>query len=122
MIKIKKTIRSFQYAFAGVLALFRSENNARVHFLAAAAAVFFGIYLKLTAVEWALIALCVGGVWGAEAFNTALEKLCDLVQADFHPQIKAVKDLAAAGVLLVVLGAVVVGIIIFIPKLWFLFY
>lgn len=121
MIKIKKTIRSFKYAFAGVRALFRSENNARVHFLAAVAAVFLGTILKLTAVEWALVALCIGGVWGAEAFNTALEKLCDLVSPDIHPQIKAVKDLAAAGVLLLVLGAVVVGIVVFIPKLWFLF-
>ena len=121
MIKIKKTIRSFKYAFAGVWALFQSENNARVHFLAAAAAVFLGTILKLTAVEWALVALCIGGVWGAEAFNTALEKLCDLVSPDIHPQIKAVKDLAAAGVLLLVLGAVVVGIVVFIPKLWFLF-
>ena len=122
MINPKKTIRSFRYAFAGVLALFQSENNARVHFLAAVAAVVLGILLKLTAVEWALVALCIGGVWGAEAFNTALEKLCDLVSPNIHPQIKAIKDLAAAGVLLVVLGAVVVGIIVFIPKLWLLFY
>ncbi|TAH10339.1 MAG: diacylglycerol kinase family protein [Runella slithyformis] len=118
MIDPFKTIRSFKYAFEGVVALFRFENNARVHLLLATVAIAMGIWIQLAALEWALVALAIGGVWAAEAFNTALEKLCDLVSPQFHPQIKAIKDLAAAGVLLLALAAVGVGLAIFVPKLF----
>ncbi|MNL84063.1 Undecaprenol kinase [compost metagenome] len=60
-------------------------------------------------------------VWAAEAFNTAIEKLADLVSADYHPVIKGVKDTAAAGVLLLAISAVIVGGIVFIPKILLLF-
>ena len=117
MIDIPKTIRSFRYAFAGILALFRFENNARVHLLLATIAVLFGVWLRINATEWALVIACIGSVWAAEAFNSAIEKLCDLVSPSFNLQIKAVKDLAAAGVLLVALAAVGVAAVLFIPKM-----
>lgn len=110
-------LRSFGYAFEGVLALFRYENNARFHLLAAVGVLLTGIGLGIDSKEWALIALIIGGVWAAEAFNTALEKLCDLVSPGVHPQIKAIKDLAAAGVLIMAGVAVVIGVLIFGEKI-----
>ncbi|MCA0229567.1 MAG: diacylglycerol kinase family protein [Bacteroidetes bacterium] len=118
MVDIRKMIRSFSYAFEGVVALFRYENNARFHLIAAFGVVLLGIVLGLERFEWALVAIVVGAVWAAEAFNTAIEKLCDLVSPDYHPQIKAAKDLAAAGVMITSVVAVVVGAIVFGDKLW----
>lgn len=118
MVDIRKMIRSFSYAFEGVVALFRYENNARFHLIAAFGVVLLGLVLGLERFEWALVAIVVGAVWAAEAFNTAIEKLCDLVSPDYHPQIKAAKDLAAAGVMITSVVAVVVGAIVFGGKLW----
>ena len=118
MVDIRKMIRSFSYAFEGVVALFRYENNARFHLIAAFGVVLLGMVLGLERFEWALVAIVVGAVWAAEAFNTAIEKLCDLVSSDYHPQIKAAKDLAAAGVMITSVVAVVVGAIVFGGKLW----
>ncbi|WP_234735866.1 diacylglycerol kinase family protein [Tellurirhabdus bombi] len=119
-IDIRKNLRSFRFAFAGIHALFRYENNAKIHLLAAFAVVFISFWLDLTRAEWAIILTQIGLVWMAEAFNTAVEKLADVASPDYHPQIKAVKDISAGAVLLVVLVAVVVGLLILGEKLWFL--
>jgi diacylglycerol kinase (ATP) len=121
MINIRKMLRSFGYAFEGLSALFRYENNARFHLLAAIGVLLAGVGLNIDAKEWALIALAIGGVWAAEAFNTALEKLCDLVSQGVHPQIKVIKDLAAAGVLIMAGVAAVIGVLVFGEKLKILF-
>jgi diacylglycerol kinase len=113
MFNFTKVLRSFKFAGAGVRDLFRYENNARVHLMAAIAVTVAGIYFGLSRIEWALIGLAIGGVCAAEAFNTALEKLCDLVSPGYHPQVKSIKDLAAGGVLLATLAAIVVGVCIF---------
>jgi diacylglycerol kinase len=118
MVDFRKMIRSFSYAFEGVVALFRYENNARFHLIAAIAAIIVGLIVELERLEWALVAIVIGGVWTAEAFNTAIEKVCDLVSPDYHPQIKAAKDLAAAGVMLTSWSAVVVGVLVIGTKLW----
>ncbi|GAB2768728.1 diacylglycerol kinase family protein [Rhabdobacter roseus] len=120
-VDLRKALRSFRFAGAGIASLFRYENNARIHLLAAALVVGAGFWLQLSRMEWCVILTQVGLVWAAEAFNTALEKLADLVSPDYHPTIKAVKDVSAAGVLLVALVAAVVGTLIFLPKLLALF-
>jgi diacylglycerol kinase len=116
-IDVRKSLRSFRFAAEGIRALFRFENNAKIHLVAAMAVVVVGIWLRLDRIEWALVLTQVGLVLAAEAFNTALEKLADVVSPDHHPLIKAVKDLSAGAVLLVVIVAVVVGILIFGTKL-----
>ncbi|RRA99827.1 diacylglycerol kinase family protein [Larkinella rosea] len=117
-IDVRKNLRSFRFAIEGIGALFRFENNAKIHLLAAVAVVLAGIGFRLNRIEWALILTQVGLVLAAEAFNTAIEKLADVVSPERHPQIKAVKDLSAAGVLLVVIIAILVGILIFGTKLF----
>ncbi|MCP1385998.1 diacylglycerol kinase family protein [Runella salmonicolor] len=113
MINVRKMLRSFGYAVEGVVALFRYENNARFHLLAALVVVIAGIIIGLTYLDWVIIVIVIGGVWAAEAFNTAIEKLCDVVSPGIHPQIKAIKDLAAAGVLIMAGTAALTGVIIF---------
>lgn len=121
MIDIRKVFRSFRFAFRGILDLFLYENNAKVHLTAAVAVVALGIWLDLSALEWAVVLSQIGLVWMAEAFNSALEKLADVVSTEHHPGIRAAKDMAAGGVLLVVIMAVVVGLIIFGGRLYNLF-
>ncbi len=107
-----KVLRSFRFAGQGILDLFRFENNAKVHFLMAALVIAVGFWLGLSRVEWAIILTQIGLVWAAEAFNTALEKLCDFVSPGLHPQIKAIKDMASGAVLMVAITAVLVGLLV----------
>ena len=112
MINGRKVLRSFRFAGRGIVDLFRYENNAKVHLLIAGLVIPVGLWLRLTRVEWAVILTQIGLVWAAEAINTALEKLCDFVSPGLHPQIKAIKDMASGAVLILSIGAVVVGVIV----------
>ena len=112
MINGRKVLRSFRFAGQGIVDLFRYENNAKVHLLIAGLVIPVGLWLRLTRVEWAVILTQIGLVWAAEAINTALEKLCDFVSPGLHPQIKAIKDMASGAVLILSIGAVVVGVIV----------
>ncbi len=114
---MKKRLDSFKYAFHGILYLIRSQQNARIHVLMACVAVGLGLWLKISNYDWILVTFCIAGVIGAEAFNTAIETLCDTLHPKTHPKIKLVKDLAAAAVLLISIGALIAGIFIFLPKL-----
>lgn len=116
-VNIRKAIRSFRYAGMGIYSLFRYENNARIHLIACILVVIAGISLNISSNEWCTIVILIGLVWSAEAINTAIEKLADVVSPDYHRAIKDVKDLAAAGVLILAVSAVIVGGIIFIPKI-----
>ena len=113
MINVRKVFRSFGFAGQGIIDLFRFENNAKVHLLIAGLVLVAGFYWQLTRTEWAIIITQIGLVWAAEAINTALEKLCDFLSPDWHPQIKAIKDLSSGAVLILAIAAVIVGLIIF---------
>lgn len=114
---IKERIKSFKYAFEGLKTLFAEEHNARIHLLAALIAIVLGFVLKISRGEWIALIIVIGLVLICEAFNTALEVLCDYVQPEKHPKIKKVKDLAAAAVLISAFSALIAGIILFGPKL-----
>ncbi|MEL6635230.1 MAG: diacylglycerol kinase family protein [Bacteroidota bacterium] len=114
---LKKRIASFGYAFRGIADLFGSEVNARIHAVAAILALGLGWYLDISRVEWGLIALCIAAVLSAEAFNTSLEALTDLVSPERQELARKAKDTAAGAVLLVAMGAATVGLLIFLPKL-----
>ncbi len=115
-------IKSFGYAGKGILVLFRTQANAQIHLLAIVLISALGVYLKLAALEWCVIAICIAIVLLAEALNTALEFLVDLVSPEYNPLAGKVKDVAAGGVLLSVIGCGVAWGIIYIPKLLALFF
>ena len=117
MINLPKLLKSFTFAFKGFDTLIKQENNFRFHLLAAMVVIFLSIYLEITKVEWILIILCIALVWMAEAFNSALEMLVDLVTAEKNPLAGKIKDVAAAAVTLMAMGALIVGIIVFYPHL-----
>lgn len=114
--QVLKMLRSFKYAIRGLNFLVE-ENNTKFHLLAAIIVSLVGFYVKLSVNEWAIIIIQIGIVLAAEAFNTAIEKLCDFVSPEHQILIGKVKDLAAAAVLIVSVIAVIIGIIIFLPKI-----
>jgi diacylglycerol kinase (ATP) len=112
----RKRAGSFRFAFNGVKLFFREEHNARIH-LVATVAVFTGAWwLQLTSVEITLLLIVTGFVWVAEIFNTAIENIMDFISAERRPEIKLIKDLSSAAVLVAAFTAVITGLIIFIPK------
>lgn len=115
---LKNRMLSFGYALNGWRILLKSEPNAVLHVIAAVVAIALGFWLKITPTEWIFVSSAIVLVFAAELFNTALEALCDFVEPERHPQIKKIKDLSAGAVLVVAIGALVTGLIIFIPKLF----
>ena len=118
---IRKRARSFLYAFIGIRTMLRDEHNSRIHVFAMICAVLLGFILRLSSIEWCVVALCCGGVLMAEAMNSAVEALADLVSPDFNPLVKKAKDVGAAGVLMMAIAAATAGLIIFLPKLVYMF-
>lgn len=109
-----KRIHSFGYALQGIVYFIRTQPNAWIHLTAMVAVICLGFYQKLNLIEWVLIVLTIGLVLSAEAFNTAVEKLTDLVSPEHHPLAGIVKDVAAGAVLITAIAATVIGILIFI--------
>lgn len=109
--------RSFGYAFQGVATLFRTQPHARIHLLAVAMVIAMGLYFDVSRLDWAVLCGCIVLVLAAEALNTAIEFLTDLVAPDNHPLAEKTKDTAAAAVLICAFGAVIMGILVFWPYL-----
>ncbi len=118
---LQKRIKSFGYAFKGIASLFTSQPNARIHAIVLSLVVMAGFYFKVDKTEWLTIVLISALVLSAEAMNTAVEFVVDLVSPDYHPLAGKAKDVAAAAVLLAAFGAVIIGLIIFLPKILLLF-
>jgi diacylglycerol kinase len=114
---MKKRIKSFEYAFNGLKIFFKTQPNARIHFIASVLVIILGIFYKLEDREWLFVILGIGTVFLAEVFNTAIEFLVNFVSPDFHKEAGKIKDLAAAGVLIAAITAAVIGIVIFFPKI-----
>lgn len=113
----RKRIQSFRYAFNGIRLLISGEHNAWIHCFATLCVVIAGLLLGLSRMEWIAIVIVIGAVLAAEAVNSAIEALADLVSPDYNEAIKRTKDLAAGAVLLMAIAAAIVGLMIFVPKL-----
>jgi diacylglycerol kinase len=108
--------RSFKYAFEGLRSLFRRDHNIILHLVATIVVIALSIWVKVTTAEALVLVFSIGFVWVAELFNTAIEKIMDLISMQRHPQIKFIKDVSAAAVLIASITAAIAGCIIFIPK------
>lgn len=115
---LSKRIKSFGYAFKGIRSFLCKEPNGWIHCTAVVVVVSLGFYFQISITEWCLCLLCFGLVLMAEAMNTAVERLVNLVSPQFHPIAGDVKDVAAGAVLLAAIAAAIVGCIIFTPYLF----
>lgn len=113
---VGKRLRSFNYAFAGIVCFFKTEHNAWIHLLATMAIIGLATVVKVSNLEAMALVFAIGLVWMAEMFNTCIEKIMDFISMDHHPQIKLIKDISSGAVLIAALLALIVGLLIFIPK------
>jgi diacylglycerol kinase len=114
---IRKTIQSFRYAFNGLKIMIREEPNSRVHLFAAICTVIAGIFFKVSLIEWIALVFATGFVISLEIVNSAIENIADFISPGKDDMIKKIKDLSAAGVLVSAMTALIVGLIVFLPKI-----
>jgi diacylglycerol kinase (ATP) len=114
---LRKRAKSFRYAFAGIEKFIFSEHNALIHLAATIFVLAAALLLRVSAMEAIALTIAVGLVWIAEMFNTCLEKAMDLISSEDHPSIGFIKDLAAGAVLVASITALIIGLLVFIPKL-----
>ena len=114
---IRRRLNSVHFALKGVTDLVKSQPNARIHLFATTLVIIAGFYFNISRIEWIAVIFCIAMVFSLEAVNTALEYLTDLVSPEHHPLAGKAKDVAAAAVLIAVIGAVAVGLLVFIPHL-----
>lgn len=117
MINFKKLLKSFTYAFYGIDYALNSDQNLIIHLIVAMIVFAAGIILQVTPIEMAVLGITVLVVISAEMINTALEKTVDLITKEHRLEAKITKDIASGMVLISSIGAVIIGLIIFIPHL-----
>jgi diacylglycerol kinase len=108
----------FENAFRGLQVFWNTTRNLYIHLLVAFLVIDLGFYFRISGIEWIALIFAIGLVIISEAFNTAIEIDIDLTSPEYHPYARDTKDVAAAAVLLSVLVAVIVGMIIFLPKIF----
>ncbi len=109
----KKRINAFGFAFSGLFAAIKTEAHLKIHLVATTVVIAAGLYFKVNKVDWLAIIICCGAVITAELFNSAIEKLCDVVSPQLNPKIKIIKDISAAAVLVLSITSVVVALLVF---------
>lgn len=109
--------RSIRNAWEGLRYVYRTQVNARIHTVIALAVVGFAVLVKIGRLEWLILLIAICLVWAAEVFNTAVEKVVDFVSPEKQQFARICKDVSAAAVLITVLTAVVIGLVIFGPRL-----
>lgn len=114
---VRKRLRSFVFAWNGLKIFFHCEHNAWIHAAAAAVVLAASWWFGLSAPEWIAVLFAIALVWITELINTSIEKAMDHLSPQPHPGVKEIKDLAAGAVLIAALVALVIGCIIFIPKI-----
>jgi len=110
---IWRTIYSFRHAGRGLAWALSSQANLRVHLVVAVVVLIAALLFRFSAIEFALLFVCISIVVAAELVNTAMEVLIDYAWPERHPMVGRAKDLAAAAVLLAAIGTAVVGILLF---------
>jgi len=115
---LKNRIKSVGFALRGVLVLIRTEGSIKIQLFIALLITAAGFYYNISATEWILQTLAMALVLGIEGLNTAVEKIADYIQPRYDQKIGFIKDVAAGAVMLVAIGAAIIGLIIYIPKVF----
>jgi len=111
-------IKGFKYAFNGIKFTLLTQHNFLIHLFCAAAAIAMGYYFNISKNEWLAIIIVIGLVLAAEVFNTAIEEVVNMISPQRNIKAGIIKDLAAGAVLILAITALIIGLIIFIPKIF----
>jgi diacylglycerol kinase (ATP) len=114
---VRARLKSFVFAWAGIIRFFKTEHNAQIHLAATIVTIILAAVLKVNKTEAVAIIFAIAFVWVTEMINTAIEKLMDFISLERHPQIKNIKDMSAGAVLVAAIVAVIIGCVVFLPKL-----
>ncbi|HEX7492651.1 MAG TPA: diacylglycerol kinase family protein [Bacteroidales bacterium] len=114
---MKDRFGSFKFAFNGLCSLIKNEHNSRIHLLVAVIVIIMGIMLKINYFEWSLLIIVMGIVFLSELLNSSIESLADFIEPERNEQIRKAKDYGAAAVFISAIVSIIVGGIIFIPKI-----
>lgn len=117
----KKQLKSFTFAWKGILTCAGHEQNITFHLIAAIIVVAAGFCFGISRTEWMVVMLCIGTVIATELFNSAIERLVDMVSPEWKKIAGEVKDIAAGAVLITAIAAAIVGMIVFLPYVIALF-
>ena len=117
----KKQLKSFTFAWKGILTCAGHEQNIPFHLIAAIIVLAAGFCFGISRTEWMVVMLCIGTVIAAELFNSAIERLVDMVSPEWQKIAGEVKDIAAGAVLITAIAAAIVGMIVFLPYVIALF-
>ena len=115
-------LESFKHAMNGFSILFSKEKNFKIHLALAIIACTLAVILNINSTEWFIVLLCIGAVLSAEALNTSIELICNKVEPNYSETIKSTKDIAAFAVLSIAIVSFIIGLIIFLPKIYSLLF
>jgi undecaprenol kinase len=112
---------SFKFGFEGIAAAAAKERNVQIHLIISVIVILFGFVFSINKYEWIAIILAIGGMVSMEMMNTAIERTVDMYTKEYHPLAKQAKDIAAGAVLVFAIASVMIGLIIFLPRIfaWF---
>ena len=117
-VKSKKIQNSFKYAFQGFITALKEERNMKIHIFIMVLVIIAGFIFKISQMEWIICIILFGLVLFAELVNTSIETVVDMITPYKDKKAKIAKDVAAASVLVVALVSAIIGIIIFLPKIF----
>lgn len=106
-----------KYAFHGLITIVKEERNFRIHLVIALFVILTSFVLRLTKIEWIVIIITIHFVLLMELINSVVERIIDYLKPEIHPQAKKIKDMSASVVLITAFMSIIVGLIIFLPKL-----
>lgn len=110
-------LKSVIYAFKGAIKLITTEHSIMVQFSLGILVTIAGFYFDISSTEWLFQTLAIGFVMSIEGLNTAVEKIADFIHPNYHERIGFIKDIAAGAVLFAALTAVIIGLIIYLPRI-----
>ncbi|OGF27811.1 hypothetical protein A2331_06925 [Candidatus Falkowbacteria bacterium RIFOXYB2_FULL_34_18] len=108
-------MKSFQYAFRGLLKIFNEEQNLKVHLLITLAVLIFGFIFHVSRFDWIILILIISLVFLMEIINSAVERVSDALKPRIDNYVKEIKDISAAAVMFASIIAILVGVLIFYP-------
>ncbi len=112
-----KYSEKFKNAFRGLYVFSNTTRHLFIHITCAIVTIALGFYFNVALLEWIALIFAIGFVFVTEAVNTAIEIDIDLTSPEYHPFARDTKDVAAAAVLLAAFTALVIGLIVFLPKI-----
>lgn len=117
-VKSKKILNSFKYAFEGFFTALKRERNLKIHIIIMILVIIAGFILNISQIEWIICIILFGLVISAELVNTAIEVIVDMITPYKDKKAKIAKDVAASSVLVLAVASAIIGLIIFVPKIF----